>query len=125
LFLKAIPDSPLPVNSVHCLRTGVAPSRTGQVYNWSTDEQFALCFNPDDSIYNRANGGWGYPTVDALQLTPFPYNTSSWSVTYGNRGKPEIWTVGGVGGTSPIAWTVTAPDGRKWATTWQVLPPRP
>ena len=119
-ILKAIPDSPLPANSVHCLRTGVATSRLGQVFNWTSDEQFALCFVPDSSRYDPANGNWGYPTIDALLLTSVGSNPSLWSVTYANRGKPEVWGFGRVGG--PIAWTVTAPDGRKWATTWQLVP---
>ena len=84
---------------------------------------YSGCFIPDDSINNRANGTWGYPTVDALQLNPWQYNNLAFVYVYANRGKAETFdgvTVGRVG--SPIAWTVTAPDGRRWATTWQAIP---
>ena len=82
----------------------------------------AVCFKPDDAVNNRANGVWGYPTADALQLSPYTLNPALWSVTYGNRGVPEVWGVGAVGGPiNPIAWTVEAPDGSRWQSNWQLL----
>jgi hypothetical protein len=83
--------------------------------------QSAICFKPDASITNRANGVWGYPTADALQLSPYSYNSALWAVTYANRGLPEIWGIQ-VNGALPIAWTVEAPDGTRWQSNWQLVP---
>ena len=123
-ILKAVPDSPLPANSTHCLRFGVANTKIGQSFNWATDIISSGCFIPDDSINNKANGVWGYPTVDSLQLDPWPLNPNGFVYRHSNRGIAEIGNAGDpvVRVGSPIAWTVTAPDGRKWATVWQEFP---
>jgi len=83
--------------------------------------QSAICFKPDDSVNNRANGAWGYPTADALQLSPYSYNSAAWAVTYGNRGLPEMWGLQ-ANSTLPVAWTVEAPDGTRWQSNWQLIP---
>ena len=80
----------------------------------------AICFKPDDAVNNRANGVWGYPTPDAIQLSPFNLNPAYWAVTYSNRGAPEIWGLQ-VNSTTPIAWTVLAPDGTRWQSNWQLV----
>jgi len=83
--------------------------------------QSAICFIPDESVSNRANGVWGYPTADALQLSPYSLNSAAWSITYANRGTPEMWGLQ-ANGTLPVAWTVEAPDGTRWQTNWQLIP---
>ena len=102
----------------------MANTKIGQPFDWSTDTQKAGCFIPDESINNRANGVWGYPTADALQLDPWQYNPIGFVYRHANRGRAEVGNAGDpvVQVGFPIAWTVQAPDGRKWATTWQAFP---
>jgi hypothetical protein len=80
-----------------------------------------MCINPDSAVNDRANGVWGYPTPDVLQLSPFALNPSYWAVTFGNRGVPEKWVINVLNST-PIAWTVEAPDGSRWQSNWQLVP---
>ncbi len=123
-ILKAIPNSPLPTNSIHCLRFGVANTKIGLAFDWATDTDKAGCFIPDESISNKANGAWGYPTVDALQLDPYQNNAAYFVFRYSNRGIAAVGNAGDpvVQVGSAIAWTVQAPDGRRWATAWQAFP---
>ena len=102
----------------------MANTKIGQPFDWSTDAERAGCFIPDDSINNRANGVWGYPTVDALRLETYRLNPLYFIYLHANRGNPETGNAGDpvVQVGSPIAWTVQAPDGRRWATTWQAFP---
>ena len=102
----------------------MANSKIGQSFDWSTDSDRAGCFIPDESVSNRANGAWGYPTVDALQLEPYRLNPVYFVYVYANRGVRAIGNANDpvVQIGSPIAWTVQAPDGRRWATNWQAFP---
>jgi hypothetical protein len=118
--IRAIPNSPLPANSVHCLRTGVSNSRVGQIYNWGSDEQSAICITPDSKINDPQNGVWGFNGADDFALA-LKATQTEWGVSYTNRGVWEDWGVN-ISRNGPVAMTVQAPDGSKWATSWREIP---
>ena len=117
-ILKAVPDSPFPKNSVHTLHFIATTSKIGQAFNWVSDSRDGFGFRPDDSLFDRANGAWGYPTADSLCLT---LNGTYYKLAYSNRGAKTGWGLD-IPKAYVIAWTVVAPDGGRWQSNWQLIP---
>jgi hypothetical protein len=122
LILKANANGSFPINSTHCLRFTLNTNLpAGTVFDWNNNLHIsnATCIIPDNVTTDRANGVWGWPESNSIQLVVPSGGSKPRVPVIGNRGKREQM---GYSVSDVVAWTVVSPSGQRWATNWQLLP---